>query len=119
MKIYKGQILSVNKNDDVFNYLVEDKGRILFVGNELPDAYNGEVIELGEKALIPSFVDTHQHFASYSIFHDGLNVMHAKNNKEILSMVEEFVKKSKNKLIVAFGASPYSVEEGHLVTREE
>ena len=120
MKIYKGQILSVNKNDDVFNYLVEEKGRIVFVGNELPEEFdNYEVVDLGEKCLIPSFVDTHQHFASFSIFHDGLNVMNARSNKEILSMVEEFVKKTKNKLIVAFGASPYSVEEGHLVTREE
>ncbi len=120
MKVYKGQILTVNQNDDIFQYLVEDKGRILFVGNELPEQYqNQETIELGEQALIPSFVDTHQHFASYSIFHDGLNVMKAKNNKQIIEMVDEFVKKSKNKLIVAFGASPYSVEEGHLVTKEE
>lgn len=36
MKCYKGNILSVNKNDDVFKYLVEDKGRIVYVGNELP-----------------------------------------------------------------------------------
>ncbi len=120
MKIYKGSILSVNKNDDVFKYLVEDKGKIVFVGNELPEQYkDAEIVELGEKCLIPSFVDTHQHFASYSIFHDGLNVMNARSNKEIVKMVEEFVNKSKNKLIVAFGASPYSVEEGHLVTREE
>lgn len=120
MKIYQGHILTVNKNDDVFNYLVEDKGRILYVGNVLPEEYKDkEIIYLEDQCLTPSFVDTHQHFASYSIFHDGLNVMNAKSNKEILSMMEEFVKKSKNKLIIAFGASPYSVKENKLVSREE
>ena len=34
MKLYHGRILTVNKNDDVNNYLVEDKGRILFVGGD-------------------------------------------------------------------------------------
>ena len=37
MKVYKGNILTVNANDDVAKYLVEDKGRIAYVGNELPE----------------------------------------------------------------------------------
>ena len=36
MKVYKGNILTVNQTDDVARYLVEDKGRIIFVGNDLP-----------------------------------------------------------------------------------
>ena len=39
MKVYKGKIITVNSNDDVAGYLVEDKGRILFVGDELPEKY--------------------------------------------------------------------------------
>ena len=55
MKCYEGNIISVNKNDDVFKYLVEDEGKIVFVGNELPDIYkNCEILHLGKKALIPS-----------------------------------------------------------------
>lgn len=120
MKIYHGSIVTVDKQNNVFSYLVEDKGIIQYVGDYLPEQYNGaNIVELNEKALIPSFVDTHQHFASFSIFHDGLNVMNAKNNLEILQLIDDFVKNSKNKLIVAFGASPYSVEEGRLVSRKE
>ena len=33
MKIYKGNILTVNKTDDVAKYLIEDKGKIVFVGD--------------------------------------------------------------------------------------
>ena len=60
MKVYKGIILTVNRNDDVARYLVENKGRIVFVGNELPaQYYSAPTVDLGEKALIPPFCDTH------------------------------------------------------------
>ena len=121
MKIYHGAILSVNARDEVFRYLVEDGGRIVFVGNELPAQYAGaEVTELGDKALIPSFVDTHQHFASFAIFNAGLNVMEAGSNEEIAGMVADFYARSGNaKTLIAFGASPYSVKERRLISREE
>ena len=120
MKCYVGNIISVNKNDDVFRYLVEENGKILYVGNELPQKYEGaERVELGEKALVPAFVDTHQHFASFSIFHSGLNVMEAESNVQISEMIREFAAKSKGKTLICFGASPYSVKEGRLISREE
>ena len=121
MKCYEGSILTVNKNNDVVRFLVEDGGRIVFIGNELPDQYKAvEKVRLGKKALIPSFVDTHQHFASFSTFHAGLNVMDAESNEEISQMVSEFYKKSGNKkTLIAFGASPYSVKERRLISREE
>lgn len=120
MKVYHGNILSVNKNNDVFQYLVENRGRIVFVGNELPTKYSrAERIELGNRALIPPFVDTHQHLASFSAFHAGLNVMEAASNREILDMVRAFASSAAGRTLIAFGASPYSVAEGRLVSREE
>lgn len=120
MKCFKGNILSVNQNDEVFQYLVENNGRIEYIGNSLPEKYkNVKVIDLGDKALIPAFVDTHQHFASFSTFHAGLNVMEAESNVEILNMVKEFAEKSAAKTLIAFGASPYSVKEKRLVSRDE
>ncbi|MCQ2584344.1 MAG: amidohydrolase family protein [Treponema sp.] len=120
MKVFKGNILTVDKENSVVNYLVEDKGIIIFTGNELPEAYkNVPVTDLGSKALVPSFADTHQHFASFSTFQAGLNVMEASSNKEILLMVKDFVSRSNAKTLICFGASPYSVEEKRLVSREE
>ncbi|MCF0136724.1 MAG: amidohydrolase family protein [Lachnospiraceae bacterium] len=120
MKCYKGSIVTVNEHNDVYQYLVEDQGRIVFVGNELPAQYdNVPVIDLGDRALIPSFVDTHQHFASFSTFHAGLNVMDAESNVQIAEMVRDFAKQSSAKTLIAFGASPYSVKERRLISREE
>ena len=81
MKCYKGRILTVNGNNDTARYLVEDQGIIQYVGDTLPGEYRrAEMIDLGGRALIPSFVDTHQHFASFATFHSGLNVMDAASN---------------------------------------
>ena len=120
MKCYKGTILSVDPTDGVYRYLVEDNGVIIHVGNELPDQYlEAELIDLGSKAIVPAFVDTHQHFASLSTFNAGLNVMEAESNEEIARMLGEYAAKTKTKTIIAFGASPHSVKEGRLINREE
>ena len=120
MKVYRGHILTVDKDDSVCRYLVEDRGIIAYVGDEVPEEYkDAEVVDLGDKALVPAFADTHQHFASFSTFQAGLNVMDAESNEEISEMVREFASKSKQKTLIAFGASPYSVREKRLISREE
>lgn len=121
MKCYHGNILTVDQQDRVCQYLVEDGGRIVYVGDTLPEKYaQAERVELGRRALIPAFVDTHQHFASFSTFQAGLNVMDAASNEEIKDMIRDFVRRSAGKkTLIAFGASPYSVRERRLISREE
>ena len=120
MKCYEGAILSVNEHHDVYRYLVEDNGKILYTGNTLPPDYaTAEKVTLGQQALIPAFVDTHQHFASFSTFQAGLNVMDAESNEEMKMMIRDFVNRSKNKTLICFGASPYSVKEKCLISRTE
>lgn len=120
MRVYKGNILTCDKENHVYKFLVEKDGKIVYVGNELKEEYNNaEMIDLKEKALIPSFCDSHIHFASFATFMAGLNVMHARSNEEILAMMKEYISKSEEKLIIGFGASPYSVKEGKLVTRAQ
>lgn len=120
MKCYKGTILSVDSNNGVYRYIVEDNGIILYVGNDLPSEYNkADIIDLTGKSIVPAFVDTHQHFASLSTFNAGLNVMEAESNEDIARMIGEYASKTRNKTIIAFGASPHSVKEGRLINREE
>ncbi len=121
MKVYEGAVLTVDSNDSVAKFLVEDGGKIVFVGNELPEKYkNAEKVNLGSGCLVPAFVDTHQHFASFAVFNSGLNVMNAESNAEILEMSREYIKKNPDvKTVIAFGASPYSVSDGVLVSREQ
>ena len=88
MKVYEGSVLTVDANDTVVRYLVEDNGFIAYVGNSLPQEYADAPIEaLGNRALIPAFVDTHEHLASFATFNAGLNVMDARSNAQIMQMV--------------------------------
>lgn len=120
MKIYDGTVLTCDEQDNVCRFLVEDGGYIVYVGNELPDSYRDEPrIDLGKKALVPAFGDSHIHFASYAAFRAGINVSSAKSNIEILEMLRNFVPTCKEKLIIAFGASNHSVAEKKLLTRKE
>ncbi len=120
MKIYHGNILTIDARNTVCRYLVEDGGKIVYVGNEFPKQYvDAEITELGEKALLPSFVDTHQHFASFSLFHSGLNVMNFTSNADMIEAIKEYASRCSDSTILAFGASPYSVKERRLINREE
>lgn len=120
MMRYEGAILTCDEKNTVVNHLVEENGKIQYVGDVLPKEYQSyPAMQLGEQAMVPAFVDTHQHFASFAIFHAGLNVMEAESNEEILERASAFARTSKSKTLIVFGASPYSVREGRLISREE
>ena len=56
MKVYEGNILTCDGQDRVYRYLVEDCGRIVYVGDDLPAKYaSGTRVHLGNRALIPAF----------------------------------------------------------------
>lgn len=120
MKVFKGTIITVDKNNTINKYLVEDKGKIIYVGDELSDEYKGaQVIELGEGALMPTFADTHSHFASYAMLATTVKLDKAKSNAEILEILKKADKEyPQNKTILCFGASP-KVEEGKLIEKNE
>ena len=120
MKVFSGKIISVDKNNNVYKYLVEDNGKIVYVGNELPDIYKQEkLIELGNKVLIPSFVDTHSHFTSYAMLATTVTLDKLKSNKEIKEKIrEEDSKLPKGKTMLCYGASP-KVVEGRFIEKTE
>ncbi|WP_080796977.1 amidohydrolase [Arabiibacter massiliensis] len=120
MKAYHGSIITVDPSDSEVAWLVEEEGRIAYIGDTLPSRYaHSEIVELGERALCPSFVDTHEHFASFATFNAGLNVMNASSNSIISNRVKEYASECSDQTIIAFGASPHSVKEGRLITKAE
>jgi predicted amidohydrolase YtcJ len=120
MKLYKGNIVTCDSSNNVFKYLVEDKGKILFVGDKLPGNYNipaSDTIDLGEKALLPSFGDGHLHFSNWCIFSD---VREAKDIKDMLDRIQKIADSDTGvPIVLIFGHSKHSVKEKRLVTRKE
>lgn len=120
MKIYEGTIISCDREDHVHRYLIEDHGRILHVGDELPAAYLGAPREdLGKRALLPCFGDTHLHFASHALFRAGLDVRSARSLPEMCDRIREFTRENGDRIIMGFGASTHCVREKRLISRKE
>lgn len=120
MHIYHGTIISCDSSDSVSSYLVEEGGYIRFTGDKLPEKYRqASITELGEKALIPAFADTHMHFSSFALFNAGINVSPFRSNSEILEYLSTLHEDSIEDVVIGFGLSPHSVQEGQMVNRLE
>jgi predicted amidohydrolase YtcJ len=123
MKIYHGSIVTCEQQNRVFEYLVEDNGRILHVGNEPPPelTQSAERIELGGRALLPSFGDAHLHFSNWALVATiAFDPREARDFEELGEMIREFSRRKRSSKIVAgFGLSPHSLKEKRLITREE
>lgn len=118
MKIYEGNIITCDAKNNVYKYLIEDKGNIIFLGNALPDKLkNLQCENLGSRALLPSFADTHLHFSSFALFSATLDIRDAKNHEEICSMISDYAKNSRENFIIGFGASAHNVYEKTLITK--
>ena len=108
MHTFHGTIISCDPSDSVHSYLVEEGGRILFVGDTLPEAYGrASVTELGRRVLIPAFADTHMHFSSLALFQGGVNVSPFRSNSEILEYLSTLHEDSREEVVIGFGLSPF------------
>ncbi len=120
MKIFKGPVITCDATDTVYQYLVEKNGTIEFTGDSLPEQYRGEpVTDLGEKALIPAFTDSHIHFTSYSLFSSTLDVRNAKNFSDLSDILKRYINDTGCKIVFGFGLSAHSLEEKRMITRKE
>ncbi len=123
MRIFHGKILSLDKDNTVYHYLVEDKGRIVYLGDSLPLEYtkNNSTVELGNRALLPSFGDGHMHFSNWALIAVSyFDVREARDIQEIQKIIQkQMTQHGKLKAIIAFGVSKHSVKEKRLIERQE
>ena len=123
MRIYHGKIISLDKNNTVYNYLVEDQGRIVYLGDSLPLEYTKDdcKVELENRALLPSFGDGHMHFSNWALIAGSyFDVRVAENIKELREIIQRYVAENKKKkVIISFGASRHRIREKRLILRQE
>lgn len=120
MKVYEGSIITCDAAGSVARYLVEDEGRITYVGDAIPaSCASAERVALGSKALLPAFGDTHIHFMSYALFSAGLDVRAASTIAEAQDVIKKFAAGHRAGIILGFGSSAYTVKEGRLITRAD
>jgi len=123
MRIYHGKIIALDADNNLYHYLVEDQGRIIYLGDSLPPEYikDDSTVELGNRALLPSFGDGHLHFSNWALIAVSyFDVREAADIPEIQAIVQDFMAQHRKlKTVIAFGASKHSVKEKRLITRGE
>jgi predicted amidohydrolase YtcJ len=123
MNIFHGKIISLDAANNIHQYLVEDQGRIVYVGDDLPREYQNITagLDLGERVLIPAFGDGHLHFSNWALIAASyFDVRSAKDIPEIQELIRNFLGQKKTpKAVIAFGVSKHSVKEKRLITRVE
>ncbi|MBK5113063.1 MAG: amidohydrolase family protein [Candidatus Heimdallarchaeota archaeon] len=123
MQIFQGTIITCDADNNVYQYLVEEKGKIVFVGNELPQEYNDckNIVTLGKRALVPSFGDGHIHYSNWALIAmEYFDVRTARNFSDVDEIIKTFVKERKGKIgkaLVGFGISSHCLEEKKLPTK--
>ena len=120
MKVYEGSIITCDAAGSVRRFLVEDRGVISYVGDELPARCAAAPrASLGKGSLAPAFADTHIHYMSHAFFSNGLSLQASKSVEETVDMTREFAQARGTGTVIGFGASAHSVAEGRLPTRSE
>jgi predicted amidohydrolase YtcJ len=122
MNIYHGDIVTCNRKGTVASYLVEDGGKITYVGDDPPNLYSrsSRVIELGSKALLPAFGDGHIHFSNWALFNGTFDVRFAASLADVGEIVSRYAASDRSaKVLFGFGHTIQSVEEKRLITRSE
>ena len=99
MVLQNGTVYTVNKDQPEAEAVAVKDGKILFVGsNEEVKKYIGsstEVIDCKGQFVMPGFIEGHGHIHGLGESLINLNLMKVKNWDEIVTMVEEAVKKAK------------------------
>jgi len=119
MQIFKNaNFLSMDKQNQSFNIVIEDQGKICFIGNDIPKEYLGhKVTDLGGLTVLPGFGDTHLHFISDSFFKAGLDLRGVKNEEELKQKITTYEANKKAKITIGFGLSPHMLEKKTLPTK--
>jgi predicted amidohydrolase YtcJ len=67
--------------------------------------------------VVPAFVDTHMHFASFALFHSGLDCRHTSSLSELWDLIRDHIDRNpSDKLHLGFGCSAHTLREKQLPT---
>lgn len=97
--LYNGEIITVNKDNDIKEAIIWQDNRILFVGSN-EDALllcddDTEKIDLQGKSVLPGFIETHMHTTMREFVTKGLDLSYkagATNIKKFQEMIAEYAK---------------------------
>lgn len=122
MKVYyNGPIVTMEETMPQAEVLVEDKGRIVYVGDkahaQVPD--DAEWVDLAGHTLMPAFIDGHGHFSNTALFAKTCQLLGTGSYDEIVDALKAYVAAHPDaKAILGTGYDHNFLKEGQHITRE-
>jgi hypothetical protein len=107
--------ISCQADNAVHQVLVEKAGRIVYAGDRIPPQYrNWPRTDLEHQCVVPAFVDTHMHFASFALFHSGLDCRHTGSLSELGDFIRDYIDRNpSDKLHLGFGCAAQTFQKKH------
>jgi hypothetical protein len=122
MRVFKNaDFISCEDENRVFQYLVENDGKIIYTGGQLPEEFaRAESIDLQHQCVVPAFGDTHMHFASFAYFNAGLDCRDVQDFEALRELIFlRIANEKKGRVVLGFGCCAHTVKEGRLPDRHD
>lgn len=122
MKVYyNGPIVTMEDEMPQAEVLVEDKGRIVYVGDKacarVPD--DAEWIDLAGHTLMPAFIDGHGHFSNTALFAKTCQLLGTGSYDEIVDALKDYLAAHPDaKVVMGSGYDHNFLKEGQHITRD-
>lgn len=122
--LYNGEILSMNSESSIENWIAIKDGLIFDIGkrNEyIPYIKNSKkLIDLKGKTILPGFYDSHVHLVQTGLNSLSIDASNISSIDELLELIKEKVLKTpENMIINVIGYDEYKVKEKRIPTRKE
>ena len=122
MKVYyNGPILTMEDEIPQAEILVEEKGKISYVGPKalvtIPD--DAEWVDLEGHTLMPAFIDGHGHFSQAAMFSQNCRLLSAECYDDIVQLLSDYLQEHKNtKAILGTGYDHNFLKEQSHITKD-
>lgn len=122
MKVYyNGPILTMEDEIPQAEILVEEKGKISYVGPKalvtIPD--DAEWVDLEGHTLMPAFIDGHGHFSQAAMFSQTCRLLSAECYDDIVQLLSDYLQEHKNtKAILGTGYDHNFLKEQSHITKD-
>lgn len=122
--IYGGNIISMDKNNNIYNWLAIRDGLIVDIGKDKEyEKYinlSSESYCLNGKTIVPGFYDCHVHLVQTGLNYQGVDLKNVKSIEELLEIICQTSKITpKGELIRAFHFDVTKTKERRFPTRHE
>ncbi|MEE0547943.1 MAG: amidohydrolase [Peptococcaceae bacterium] len=114
---YNGPIVTMEDDMPQAELLIEDQGKIIYVGDKasakIPE--NVEWVDLKGHTLMPAFIDGHGHFSNTAVFLKTALLQSAESYDDIVRLMKNYQENHKNenlKAIIGMGYDHNFLKEG-------